>query len=396
MKNRRTCLDLFAGAGGLSLGFEQAGCDIIAALEKDDWAVETYKNNHKNTKIIAEDIRKIDSSTFKKFRGVDFVIGGPPCQGFSISASNRRKENDPRNYLYQHFIRAVAVIKPEIVLVENVKEIINAKLLQGASLLDDFIQRLNALGYTTSYRLINAKFLGVPQDRIRFIMVGSKKGAVSLENIETFGTHPHLLKENKKLLTIMDAISDLPEVTGNIKFEDDTRLDYRCEPKNEYQKKLRIGSRGILNHVPMRHTKRIIERFNLIPIGGSMLSVPTEHAARTRGKPEELSGKVYHQNHRRLEPDKPSRTITASFYSSFIHPFQNRNLTIREAARIQSFPDKYQFFGKRSRLSEKLLAKKGITEDIHLDQFNQVGNAIPPLMAKVIADKLILFLNGKN
>ena len=154
------------------------------------------------------------------------------------------------------------------------------------------------------------------------------------------------------------------------------------------RKKNRNGADMVYNHEPMRHTARVIERFKLIPINGNTQSVPSEFRNRKRGEVNELSAKVYHQNHRRLNPDVPCKTITASFYSSFVHPFQHRNITVREAARVQGFPDSFKFLGKRTTLSKKLLEKKGIFEDIHLDQFNQVGNAVSPPVAEAIGKYL--------
>lgn len=145
----------------------------------------------------------------------------------------------------------------------------------------------------------------------------------------------------------------------------------------------------------MRHSDRIIERFSKISVGRNGECVPVEHYPRTRGESQNISGKIYSQNHRRLDPLLPSSTITASFYSSFIHPYQDRNLTAREAARIQGFPDTFHFFGKKTRLSHKLLKKKKIFEDVHLDQFNQVGNAVPPILAKKLAKALLDTLRTK-
>lgn len=379
---RLTFIDLFAGAGGASTGLINSGFECVAAIEIDDWAADTYELNHPNTKVIRSDIQKVSNETLKQFKGVDLIVGGPPCQGFSIAASNRRKKDDPRNNLYLHYVRAVEAIKPSFIIVENVKEIVKFRLEDGSLLLNDFTKRLEKLGYHLNFKLLNAKNFGVPQDRVRFFLVGSLKEIINLDSIETHSEKSNLFNL-KPVLTLEDAINDLPEPERDV-----DEYMYSSEPKNAYQKKLRNGSKKVLNHEPMRHTERIIERFKHIPINGSILNAPTNHRNRTRGDVEVLSEKVYHQNHRRLNPNEPSKTITASFYSSFIHPYQNRNLTVREAARIQGFPDKFKFLGKRTTLSNKLLAKKGIHEDIHLDQFNQVGNAVSPIVAESLG-KLI-------
>jgi DNA (cytosine-5)-methyltransferase 1 len=381
-----TFIDLFAGAGGASIGLINAGFECIAAIEIDDWAADTYELNHPTTKVIRSDIQNVSDKEFKKFKGIDLIVGGPPCQGFSIAASNRRKKDDPRNHLYLHYVRAVEVIRPKCIIVENVKEIVTFKLEDGELLLNDFTKRLENLGYKLNWRMLNAKNFGVPQDRIRFFLVGSLKEKISLESIETHSEKTNLFGL-KPVISLEEAINDLP-----IPIRDVDEYLYKSNPLNDYQKKMRKGSEKVYNHEPMRHTQRIIERFKYIPINGSILNAPTNHRNRTRGDVEVLSEKVYSQNHRRLNPKEPSKTITASFYSSFIHSYQHRNLTVREAARIQGFPDKFRFLGKRTTLSNKLLAKKGIHEDIHLDQFNQVGNAVSPIVAESLGKLISKYL----
>ncbi len=381
--SKPTFIDLFAGAGGASTGLINAGFECVAAIEIDDWASDTYELNHPSTKVIRSDIQKVQNKEFKKFKGIDLIIGGPPCQGFSIAASNRRKKDDPRNNLYLHYVRAVEMIRPKFIIVENVKEIVKFNLENGELLLTDFTNRLEKLGYKLNWRMLNAKNFGVPQDRIRFFLVGSLNEKINLESIETHSEGNNLFKL-KQVISLEEAINDLPIPIRGV-----DEYSYSKKPLNEYQKKMRKGCDKVYNHEPMRHTQRIIERFKHIPINGSILNAPSNHRNRTRGDVDVLSEKVYSQNHRRLNPKEPSKTITASFYSSFIHSYQDRNLTVREAARIQGFPDKFRFLGKRTTLSNKLLAKKGIHEDIHLDQFNQVGNAVSPIVAEALG-KLIL------
>lgn len=383
-------IDLFAGAGGLSLGFEQAGFSIPLVIEKDDWAADTYENNRENISVTRTDITQVDDSFFSNFTGVDAIIGGPPCQGFSISASNRRKEDDPRNYLYRDFLRAVRVIKPRVVFMENVKEIVKYRLPTGELLVSDIVRTLELMDYKVSYHIVNAANYGVPQERIRFFLIATKGFDIDISNLETFHTEQTLFQTNSHR-TIWDAISDLPEVVPR-KLDENDILEYDKEPQNEYQQEMRNKSSKIFNHIPMKHTDRTIEKFKLIDVKGTVENIPEEYRSRQRGNSAVVSEKVYSQNHRRIDSNKPSPTITASFYSSFIHPYQHRNLTVREAARIQSFPDYYKFYGKRTTLSKKLLEKKGIYEDLHLDQFNQVGNAVPPLLAKSFAEHISKYL----
>lgn len=384
-----TVVDLFAGAGGLSCGFVKAGFDVSLAVEQDLWASETYLLNHQDTKLLVQDIRSVEDSQLLAFKGADVVIGGPPCQGFSISASHRRNPDDPRNFLYLEFLRVVGLIKPRAVLMENVREITRFKLPDGRSLCGDIQERLTALGYHSEILILNAAAFGVPQARIRTFIL-----AVPSANELRRASHELLVQstsvvdigEPGRVISLWDAISDLPPVEPH-KVPEDAVLEYaRCEP-NAYQSTLRTGSAGVYNHVPMRHTPRMIERFrHLIEnCDQGCTALPNHLTPRARSNPEIASGKTYDQNHRRLEPSKPSPTITASFYSSFIHPFQARNLTVREAARLQSFPDSYIFRGKRTTLSKKLLARKGVFGDLYLDQFNQVGNSVPPLLATQLA-----------
>lgn len=389
-----TVLDLFAGAGGLSLGFELEGYHVDTAIEIDAWAAETYKNNMPKTNTLVSDITLIEDSYFEKFKGIDLIVGGPPCQGFSIAASNRRSQNDPRNFLYREFLRAVKIARPKIVLVENVKEILHSKLPDGSLLINDFCEVLNKLDYEFVYQLFNISLVGVPQNRIRFFLIAVRKDILKDRSIfNKYFDLTSTLKKDQQTITAWEAISDLPPVIPRMISEDKV-FDYDKYPQNKYQELMRGKSKIIYNHVPMRHTQRIIDRFKSITINNSWAEL-NSHGAKKRGDPKQLSGKIYDQNHRRLDPNKLSPTITASFYSSFIHPFQDRNLTVREAARLQSFPDSFIFYGKRTTLSKKLLAKKGISEDLHLDQFNQVGNSVPPLMGSFLAKIINDYLNNE-
>ena len=388
-----SAIDLFAGAGGLSLGLSLAGFDVVAAIEVDDWAAQTFQANHPSTNLYQEDITKLSSDFFRQFRGVDIVAGGPPCQGFSIAASNRRDPDDPRNYLYRDFLRAVNIIQPKAVLIENVKGLRKFRTPTGTSILNEIVSELESQNYAVGYAILNAAQFGVPQNRERFfmiaILVAGDNYFKALNDIQAI-----LHFNNNNTLTLWDAISDLPEVKPR-EFDEGAILSYGKSPMNPYQRLMRGSCTNIYNHIPMRHTKRTIERFAYISATGSKEQLPDDLACRQRSNSDQISRKSYDQNHRRLNPSALSPTITASFYSSFIHPFQHRNITVREAARIQSFPDKYRFYGKRTRLSKKLLARKGIFEDIHLDQFNQVGNAVPPWLAKGLAQRINEYLEKK-
>lgn len=364
-------IDLFAGCGGLSLGFEMAGFNIPLAVEKDEWASETYRKNHANTKVITEDITKIDdlSSLIEESMHIHGVIGGPPCQGFSLSGN--RDKNDPRNSLFMEFVRFVDYFKPEFFVMENVTGILSMKMKSGEFVKDVILSEFSSIGYNVEIYTLNAAEYGVPQSRIRVFFIGLKASIeYDREKMEPKG---YLFGENQ--ITIKQAIMDLPQLKAG---EGTEVQQYSCEPMNEYQQWARINSEAVYNHITMRHTARLVERFSHIGYGQSVADVAEEFQQRQRGAAEKISGKVYSQNNMRPFPDKPSPTIPASFQSNFVHPYLNRNYTAREGARLQSFPDTYIFCGKRTTMSwEK-----------NLSQYQQIGNAVPPLLSKAIAENL--------
>jgi DNA (cytosine-5)-methyltransferase 1 len=382
-------LDLFAGAGGLSYGFEQAGCEVDLAVEKDAWAVETYRLNHKNKNIIECDINELGNAFFEEYKGkIDIVMGGPPCQGFSIAASNRRKKDDERNVLYKQYLRVVDVVKPKLVLIENVKEIVNYKLPDGTKIVDDIKSYFDNNEYVYDYKILNCRNYGIPQDRRRFFFVAIRKEI----HEDKFNLEELMKKFVVPEISFVEAMSDLPKVKSK-EYPEEAVIEYDKEPLNEYQKYIRQGSIRLHNHIPMQHTEKTVQKFAfLLEKNGKEL--PEDLKPRVRGNLDEISKSTYSQNHRIIDGSKVSPTITASFYSSFVHPNQPRNLTVREAARMQTFPDTFVFKGKKTTLSKKLLAKKGIFEEIHLDQFNQVGNAVPPLMGQHLAEICIELLKG--
>lgn len=384
-------IDLFSGAGGLSYGFEQAGCEIKLAIEKDAWAVDTYKANHSNQNIIEANIIALEDEYFAPYKGkIDIVMGGPPCQGFSIAESNRRKMDDSRNSLYRHFLRVVSIVKPAVVLIENVKEIVSYKLPDGTKIVEDIKKFFENAGYNYDYGVLNCRFYGIPQDRKRFFFVAVRQEMVDEE------IHLETLMDRYKLpeISFNEAVSDLPVVRAR-QYPEDTVLEYDQPSHNQYQEMMRNGSHSIYNHIPMQHTDKTVQKFEFL-LAKNGEDLPEELRPRVRSHTDVVSDASYSQNHRIIDGSKVSPTITASFYSSFVHPSQPRNLTVREAARIQTFPDSFRFYGKKTTLSKKLLTKKGIYEELHLDQFNQVGNAVPPLMARHLAEICMQFLSKGN
>jgi len=387
-------LDTFAGAGGFSFGFQQAGYNITGAIEIDKWASDTFRYNHKNVKVLTVDITKLTNEQLKqefKDNYPDIILGGPPCQGFSICNIDNGDPKDPRNTLFQEFLRIGKLFNPKIMIMENVPNLINAKTSNGEKVIDIIISELEKENYFVYKKILIASDYGVPQIRKRLFIIASKK---KLENPFPFPTHT--IKEDKdnlmlkKCPTLWDAISDLNVLNAR---EGGERLEYDYECKSNYQKSMRLNSIRLYNHKAMNHTKRVVERFEAMSCGESISDVPEHLKPYLRNGNGKISDKVYDQNSRRMHPSKPCNTITASFYANFVHPYSHRNFTAREGARIQSFPDTYIFQGKPTVVSQKLLAKEGRLDEKYLGQYNQIGNAVPPLLAKAIADNLINQIN---
>jgi len=391
-----TVVDLFAGAGGFGLGFRLAGYSINFSLEIDEWAAQTLSYNNPSMKVVRDDIRH-----FKSHNEVHticpvsphIIIGGPPCQGFSIAGPSQKDPNDPRNSLFKDFARWVEYLNPQIFVMENVKGFLARHNANGEKVIDIIRKTFLNLGYSTEVWLLNAAEYGVPQIRERVFIVGNRLG------VSEIGVPPktHILlngkvndlqykifhdKELPSAISLWEAISDLPKLEAG---EGEEEQHYLNHPQTNYQAILWDQQPILYNHVAMQHSKRLVERFKHVKWGESSANVPEEYRARTRNGNGKVSDSMYDQNNRRLNPYKPSHTIAASFYANFIHPFQHRNLTAREGARIQSFPDWYKFLGKKTVPSHKLLQREGRLDEKHLCQYNQIGNAVPPLLAKAIA-----------
>ena len=373
VKDKKVIIDLFAGCGGLSLGFEMAGFSIPLAIEIDEWASETYKKNHPDTFVMTKDITQVtdlDSLLPDKSVTVNGIIGGPPCQGFSLSGN--RDKNDPRNSLFMEFVRFVRHFKPEFFVMENVPGLLSMKTKKGEMVKDVILSEFKESGYNVNYHTVNAAEFGVPQSRMRIVFIGIRE---DLEYDDDRITPKGFCFGNDQI-TIDQAIMDLPQIESG---EGCDFVEYDREPETDYERWAREGSNGVYNHIAMRHTQRLIDRFSHIGYGQSVADVAREHQQRQRGDAGKISGKVYSQNNMRPYPDRPSPTVAASFQSNFVHPHHNRNFTAREGARLQSFPDRYIFCGKRTTMSwEK-----------NVSQYQQIGNAVPPLLAKGIAETII-------
>lgn len=392
-KKKYKVIDLFSGAGGFGLGFKMAGYDVCLSLEIDKWATDTLSENNKDGMIILQDdirkhkTRKDILETCKNIP--DVVIGGPPCQGFSNAISFKRDPNDPRNSLFKDFAKWVECLEPTIFIMENVKGILTRCNSGGVRTIEVIKKTFSDIGYSNlNIWTLNAAEFGVPQLRERVFIVGHKKNL----SIEVPSKTHYINKKVKGLeraITVKEAISDLPKIHAS---EGQEIQEYEGKPKTKYQIWARGDQEILYNHIAMKHTIRIIERFSHISIGESVSHVSIKYKERKRNGNGEISNQSYNMNNRRLNPCKPSFTIPASFYSSFIHPYLNRNITAREAARLQSFPDKYRFMGKRTLISSKLSKQNGDSNYNCLSQYNQIGNAVPPILSRAIAEHISLFL----
>ncbi len=350
-------IDLFAGVGGLSLGFSKAGFNIVYANEYNKSIADAYKKNHPQTIVDTTDIRKIDfNKTFSKFKGdVDVVVGGPPCQGFS-QKGKRIGLNDERNFMFKQFVKVVKIIQPEFFVLENVPNILSS---ENGYFKNEIIKKFNKLGYDVKAKVLKAENFGVPQTRRRAVFIG-RKGKLNFD----------LPDGNKKNTTVMDALDDLPILKSG---EGKENQKYRKKPRNDFQKWVREKSNSIKNHISTKHNKIALERLSLIPVNGTKEDLPEHHRTKS----------IHSGTWSRLKPDGYARTITTRFDTpssgQFTLPYQDRCITVREAARLQSFPDDFIFYGTKS------------------SQMLQVGNAVPPLMAYEIAKTIKKnFFSGKK
>lgn len=374
----------------MSLGFAQAGFTIAGANEIDEWACQTFKLNHPEATVIHGDIREFSDEEVLQFipQKIDILLGGPPCQGFSIANTKKGTPGDPkdpRNSLFMEFLRLGKVFNPQIMLMENVPNIVRAKTKSGEYVVDIIEKEMQKLGYYTYRAILHATDYGVPQIRKRFVIIGSKTALDSAFPEPTHHESANNLLGLPQVPSLWDAISDLPSLQAS-----QSSSEYTGPPRNTYQKQLRGTSNVLHNHTAMRHSDRLVKRFESMAWGQKGDELHEDHLPLKRNGNGEKAANGYSQNNRRMFPDKPCHTIAASFYANFVHPFDHRNFTPREGARVQSFPDDFVFLGKPTTPSHSLLRREGRESDIHLGQYNQIGNAVPPLIAYAIASNLKL------
>lgn len=363
----RLTLSLFAGAGGCTLGFDRAGFDVKYGLDLDSDAISTYQTNFPNTNAVEKDVCDTTSDWLMdrldlKPGELDILIGGPPCQGFSSAGKNFW--DDPRNQLLKHYIRLLEDIQPKWFLMENVEGLLTA---QESQYINEVARKLVEAGYTIRIHKLYSHWYGLPQKRKRVFIVGNSGGI----NFEFPKPTRHGINAVSGPRTIMNAISDLPEPASG----ESMPLEHTNPPKNDYQESLRDGV--VTEHYQTPVSDILRKRIEHLEPGQSMQDLPEElqHDSFDRrssrrvkdGTPTEKRGGAP-SGLKRLRPDQPSLTITGGSHAEFIHPLQDRFLTLRECARIQSFPDWFEFRGSMT------------------SKQTQVGNAIPPLIAEKLAN----------
>jgi len=384
-----TSLDLFAGAGGMTLGFKDAGIRSIGAIEIDRFAAETFRHNFPDVPVYNRDIHGFKTAEIKRlFGGVDIIAGGPPCQGFSVAGPSQYGLIDERNTLVMEFFRFVKVLNPKYCILENVKGLLNGKMTAEKKALDTYLDELKKIGYESKVYVLQAADFGVPQYRERVVVLSTRTGCALPPRIAgDFEGESNWVK-------VSEAFGDLPLIEAGQ--GDNEMVPYAAPARTKYQKYIRRCSNGVTNHVAMKHTPRLIARFAQIPQGGSLLDVAAEFGQRQRNGTGLDVNKRYKTNNQRLHPGRVSYIVTASFQSTFVHPDLNRNLTAREGARLQSFPDWFYFCGPRTLMSKKLLIKEHREDEIGLSQYNQIGNAVPPRMACGIARAVLKMDEGRE
>lgn len=380
----KTAIDLFAGAGGLSEGLRQAGYRVVFASELSEAHSLTHQANHSETEVSTGDIRDVDAAQVRKRLGLkkgelDLVAGGPPCQGFSVNAPIRSTD-DTRNHLFLQFLRFVSEFNPKAVLIENVPGMVSYEKGQTVTAILDSLQQL---GYKAAVKILYAPHYGVPQMRWRTVFLANRVGvdplkmfphpthyAVGRANFTTrylgqsLVVSPLSFTDLPPQVTVADAIIDLPPIDNGGGLDE---MDYSTPANSQYQSGLRSGAKKVFNHQCAGLGNVNLQRLPHIPQGGSWRDIPFDilPAGMKRARRSDHT-----KRYGRLALDGIASTILTKcdpHWGTYIHPTQDRIISIREAARFQSFPDSFRFFGSMS------------------DKYEQVGNAVPPHLARCVA-----------
>ncbi len=335
----------------MSLGASLAGIQVKYAIESNRYAAATYRANHPEATLLERDICSVSARDLQLKNHQDVILfGGPPCQGFSTSNQRTRNRANTQNWLFSEYLRLVQEIQPGWVVFENVRGILET---ENGFFYGTVLNGLRAAGYTLSEWLLNAADFGVPQRRWRVFVVGSLAGA----------RIPNLSPKHKRPITVRDAISDLPHLRNGSTLD---RALYAKQADNAYATHLRQGAADCGNHLVTHSADHIIQRYDSIKAGGNWRDIPAS-LLETYGDPRRYHSGIY----KRLKWDEPSIVIGNFRKNMLIHPRVNRGLSVREAARLQSFPDAFAFTGSIG------------------PQQQQVGNAVPPLLARAVFQAIL-------
>ena len=358
--NSPTALDLFCGAGGLSLGFAAAGFGILAGIDNNPHACQTFKTVHPEAEVLRADLTSLDPAKVAQRLGtnrVDVVLGGPPCQGMSLAG--KRLTDDPRNRLFLEYVRFVDFFQPRFLLMENVAGLLS---MQSGAINNAIVAELQNVGYSFDAWLgavrLNAVAYGVPQfrDRLFYLGLRSPTDKVSIPRATHRAPTTPLIDDDGGMLpsvTVSQAIDDLPVVPSGGGADE---MPYDAPPRTDYQRMMRLDSDTVYNHEPPAHTEKLLRMIEVAAPGSSV--------------------DPNYNDSKKWDPSAPSFTVKAlgagggSTNRRAFHYRDNRGSTVRENARVQSFPDRIRFCGPKT------------------DQMTQVGNAVPPLLAEAIAREL--------
>ena len=343
-------IEIFSGPGGMGLGAQYAGIEVALAVEKNNYAAQTYLANHKNTTVVIDDIQNINEFRYEKKGEQVILFGGPPCQGYSNSNRKTRSNKNPKNWLFQEFMRSIELVNPDWVVIENVPGL---KTIDKGFFIEKICDNLHELGYTPNFKILNAADFGVPQKRERIFIVASKHGIAFEFPTGTFVD---------KHVSVADALFDLPKLENGTK---EISLKYRHKAKSEYAMKMRGNLRKATQNYVSKNSDHVVKRYEYIKQGGNWNDIPVELMSNYKDHT-----RCHHGIYRRLKADEPAFVIANYRKSMLIHPTENRGLSVREAARLQSFPDSYKFMGPL----------------VHIQQ--QVGDAVPPMLAEAVFKKI--------
>lgn len=368
MKNKPTVLDLFSGAGGLSLGFENAGFEVIGGTDFFSAAGKTFQASHPKAKFICAPIQELNKGSatteFSLSRSeLDCLVGGPPCQAYSVY-NHKRGAHDERADLFKEYLKVVDSLHPKWVVIENVTGL---RSIEGGAILSIIKFELEKRGYNVDWKILRSEDYGVPQERRRIVFLANRIGLPLIWPKHKFGGP-------KPFNNIWDAISDLPELENGEKGGD---FPYYSNPRSDLQQKLRKKSNLIRNHEAPALGALNLERIKHIAPGGSWRDIPFDLLPEGMKKAKRSD---HTKRYGRMKWEGLSCTILTKcdiHWGAYIHPEQDRAISVREAARVQTFPDRVFFFGNKT------------------EQYTQVGNAVPPMMSQAIGKSIFDSLESK-